>query len=345
MVFEREREEEYLWPEALLRLLEKASSLVPVPEIEGKKPEVRDVPPARLEGQLICGVDGSHAGKELSGHYFGIAVAMAYTSDWRVIRDERPIFDGDIYRLTSVAGQTWLSLEETGYIFTVAKKAVEQRRPNWIIIDGPLLMYPGLIYHDDPDGVDLDRLRGYRLALHDCAGKILNFLQACKERGVGTLGLVKRVRSSLFDPTKRRRDASFLQKHMRYGQMTKPVQPGKHPSLNLYEKVSQELGFKPEVPWKDYFTVVYLKSSRVKPPFRLELPHWVHPEEAASMVLAVSDPITGVPVHIQRVEGLIRIGQETLRSVYARLLTKMRGSPDLIPLHGEEFVGQRWERA
>jgi hypothetical protein len=349
-VFEREVEEEYLWPEGFLNLLKKASTLVPLPETKFEPPKLEEVGAKNLEGKKICGVDGSHAGKELSGFYFGIVAAMAYTSDWRVIKDEHPIFEGKVCRYSSVMGSTWLSLDETILVFKAARRAVEERKPDWILIDGPLLIYPGLVYAEDKDGMDITEPslfgRDYKRALAECVLEVLRFLFTCRERNIPVVGVIKRVRSSLFDKERRRRDAALLNRYMRYAQMTEPRGPGRHPSLEEYGKVATEEGLKPEVEWKDFFRVVYLKSSKVKPPFRLEVPFWVDPKEAASVVLAVSDPITGVPVHIQKVEGLIKMGQETLKSIYLRMLSQHpESTDDLIPLHGEEFLGQRWESA
>jgi len=349
-VFEREVEEEYLWPEGLLNLIQKASSLIPLTESKGKPPVLQEVKPVDLEGKTICGVDGSHIGKELSGFYFGVAVAMAYTAGWRVIKDDHPIFEGKVCRYSSVMGSAWLSLEETILVFRAARKAAEERKPDWILVDGPLLIYPALVYSEDKDGMDITEPavfgRTYRVALAECVQEILNFLLLCKERKIPVVGVVKRVRSSLFDPERRRRDAAFLNRFMKIGQMTEPRDPGRHPSLEEYQKVAKELNLEFGVGWRDFFRLVYVKTSRVKPPFRLEVPFWVDPKEAASVVLSVSDPITGVPVHIQKVEGLIKMGQETLRSIYLRMLSQHPESvDDLIPLHGEEFVGQRWESA
>lgn len=351
MEAEEKIEGEYLWPEAFLQLLQKVSQRLPIPPAEQAQiPPIETLQPADLEGKRITGVDGSHNGKELAGFYFGVAVAMAYTSDWRVISDPSPIFEGDLFRLNSIFGDLWLSLQDVHFVFTVAKRAVEERRPDWLIVDGPLLLYPSLIprsiffsEEEEISGMDLDRLESYRTALYRCTDAVLEFFRACRERRVNVMGLVKRVRSSLFDRSGRRRDASILQKHLGYGQMTQAVAPGKHPSLRLYAKRAKEGGFEAEVGWEDFFKVVYLRSSRVKPPVRLEVPYWVDPRQAAEAVLALSDPISGVPVHILRVEGLIRMGDEILKSIYLRMLGKSATLEDLMPLHGEEFLAARWE--
>jgi hypothetical protein len=352
MEAEEEVEKEYLWPEGFLQLLEKVSQRLPLPPPEQAQiPPIETLQPADLEGKKITGVDGSHNGKELAGFYFGVAVAMAYTSDWRVISDPSPIFEGDIFRLNSVFGDLWLSLQDVHLVFTVAKRAVEERRPDWLIVDGPLLLYPSLIpryifFSEEEEEIremDLDRWSSYKTDLYRCADTVLEFFRTCRERRVNVLGLVKRVRSSLFDTSGRRRDASILQKHLGYGQVTQAVAPGKHPSLRLYAKRAKEAGFQAEVGWEDFFKVVYLRSSRVKPPVRLEVPYWVNPRQAAEAVLALSDPISGVPVHILRVEGLIRMGDEILKSIYLRMLGKSATLEDLMPLHGEEFLAARWE--
>lgn len=342
-----EAEREYLWPEALIYFFKRVSELTILPSEKKLEVEVEKVEPRDLNGKLICGVDGSHAGVELSGFYFGAAVAMAYSSDWKVIRDEDPIFIGDIHRFTSIDGNLWLSLEEVRYVFHAARLAVERKNVHWCIIDGPLLLYPPLIDHArSEDGWDLDKFRGYKDALYATASEILRFFKTCRESGTKIFGLVKRVRSSLFDPEKRHRDSAILQKFLRErGNVTKPVCPGRHPSLNLYESQAEKENIKFEKNWQEFFQVIYLRSSRVKPPVRLEVPYWVDPREAAEVVLSLSDPITGIPVHIHRVEGLIRMGNEILKSIYMRLLARAKSTDDLIPLHGEEFLGVRWEGA
>lgn len=341
-------QEEFLWPGAFLKLIEEASSLPLLSPEKMEFPEKFKVQPSNLEGRLICGVDGSHVGKELSGHYLGVVVAMAYTSGPKEIHDEEPLFDGRVCRFTSVSGDLWLSLLDARYVFRVARLAVERRRPDWILIDGPLLLYPALRYHHD-EGLDLGTLEGYSDALRNCVAEILDFLERCRER-VPVLGLVKRVRSSLYDPTRTRRDSALLQRYLAYGEATEPRKPfregGSHPSLELYQKYAKERGM--EADWDEFFKVMYVRTSKVKPPVRLEIPYWVDPREAAGLVLSISDPISGIPAHILRVEGLIRMGEGILKSVYMRLFTRAaRECPeyiqDLVPFHGEEFLEERWE--
>jgi len=343
-MYERPREEsEYVYPNALAKLLAKAESLEPLPL---PPPDRVPMPPVKLVSQrldgdeLISGVDAGHRGKELTGYFLGAVTSLAYTSKPRILQDRDPICRADIFRFQSVKGRAWLSLMDALFTFSIAKKVAEDRDPDFLLIDGPLLLHPDVLFHpkDVRGEIDVDRRCCYSDDLRACIETLFELMRACKDRDIKLAAFVKRPRGTLIDPVKRRRDAVLLARSMKlYGSRTSCLSPGDHPAWKFYVGMGFEEAREPY-----FIKVVYIKSSKVKPPFRLEIPRWVDDEAVCSAVLSTSDPISGVPAHILRAESLIRMGEGTLKSVFLRILSrslvKDRDAEwDLVPVHGEEF--------
>jgi len=344
-MYEKEKEEEFLYPHALATLFEKAIKIKPLSSELPPLPKIKKVERDEIgKDTSISGVDGSHKGKELTGHYFGIVTAISYTGYPRRIVDPKPICKCDIFRFASVRGSTWLSLMDTKFIFDVALMTAKEKSPDYILIDGPLLMHP--VYFSTlklrEKGIDIDRDIGYESDLSDCIKSIVSCLEHCFLRNMRIIGVVKRSRSTLLDPDKRKRDSAILDRVMEYGEMTESLSPGKHQALDHYASMESKHLRDPRSP--GFIRVVYLKSSKIKAPIRLEIPYWVEDDdEIANLILAISDPVTGIPAHIIKSENLIRVGEMTLRSVYLRILSRelshnRLAESDLKPIYGEEFI-------
>jgi len=256
------------------------------------------------------------------------------------LEDPDPVCKADVFRFQSARGRTWLQLIDQLFVFEVAKVAAETRDPNFLLLDGPLLIHPSLLdAAKSREGMDVDRRRSCYDDLGKCIELLKELLKVCEKRNIQLAGFVKRPLSCTLDPQKLRRDATLLARPMKklYGSRTPCLSPGNHPALDWYV----DMGIS-EARGPDFIKIVYIKSSRVKPPMRLEMPGWADDEAVCSAILSTCDPISGVPAHILRAESLIRMGEGTLKSVFLRILSrslvKDRDAEwDLVPVHGEEF--------
>jgi hypothetical protein len=240
-------------------------------------------------------------------------------------------------------GGTWLSLMDAHFVFDTALMTTRLRSPDYILIDGPLLLHPTYLkpLARRASGRDVDRDVTYDDCLKSCIKSVLTLMQHCLTHDIKLIGVVKRPRSMLISEW--RRDSAILDRLMEYGQMTESLSPGDHPALDAYSgEMNADLTIKdPSEP--GFMRVVYLKSSKVKAPIRVEIPYWVKDEsEVANLILQISDPISGVPAHILRAESLIRMGEKTLRSIYLRVLSRelvrdKKADAELKPMYGEEF--------
>ncbi|HIE23268.1 MAG TPA: DNA double-strand break repair nuclease NurA [Candidatus Korarchaeota archaeon] len=361
-IFEREKISSQPFPRLFEKLLRQLSSL-PVTLEEREESTIslfKNISFKRVEKEvdpdlIISAVDGGHNGKELEGFYFGIATAVAYTSKVYNIVDPSPLCDGHVFRLLSYRGPTWISLIEQRLIYQIALSVVDEKEPDFLLLDGNLLIRPPYLSEGSQEGeIDLDRRTNYIDDRNACIDALLYLLDECYKRGIALAGVVKRPAAQLLMPSKR--DAAVLDKLMKVGEMVGPLLPKRlwgapregvgHPALLHYASRFRKLkGFSIEDPTTEGFIkVVYLKTTPARGPIRLEIPYWVDPLEVAGVVLEASkaNPVDGIPVHILKADELAGVGSDLLRIVYGEMLAKLiKENPELVgavrPVRGEEF--------
>ncbi len=361
-VFEREKISSQPFPRLFEKLLKELSSLPRFQAEEAKAsfPSIEDLPLRRIEEKpdpnvIVCAVDGGHNGKELEGFYFGIATAVAYTSSLYEVVDPNPLSDGHVFRLLSFRGATWLSLLEQRLVYQIAISAVEKRNPDFLLLDGNLLLRPPYLSEGREEGeVDLDRGTNYIKDRDACIDALLYLLDECYKRRIAIAGVVKRPAAQLLTPS--RRDAAVLDRIMKVGDIMGPIPPRRlwgapkagvgHPALLYYASRYREIG---DLSIKDptsegFIRVAYLKTTPARGPIRLEIPYWVDPFEIASVVLEASraNPVDGVPIHIFKADELAGVGSDLLKIIYGEMLARLiKENPELVgavrPMRGEEF--------
>jgi hypothetical protein len=278
-----------------------------------KPVNVKKFTPKEFAHYMITGADGGANGKELEGFYFGIAGAIAYTSKGFEEEDKMPISFGTslLWDDEFDPGRRAATIRDR-FMYEVARRAVVERKPNLLLLDGPLIPNAGYIPHpDDSESYkgDFENMMGALFSLLDLAKKEhekRDMLLAC---------VVKRVRSTrysvILNLPKPIRDSTILNPVLKIGQRTtltdvaegrmlKEIFPAEH------RKVQQ----------------FFIKTSRTSP-IRVEIPEWLSEkvDDIASLVYSTSDPLTGIPFHILRADTLTRVNIPTTDLTYTRFIS------------------------
>jgi len=337
---------------ALLKELMEGSKKIRIRKLDTASLNIKKFEVERFlidERVLLSGVDGGRNGKECESLFLGAASAVSYTSPLREVVDRNPLSTGKPFQLDTPQGETWLSVIEHLMINEIAVKTVLQKRPDWMLVDGGLLLRPSYV-KTQVSGVEVETNTTYRQHLESLIRRIIELIGLCKKFSIGLIGVVKRSRATLIDG--KYRDVSICNRALKFGEAT-ALPPGKHPALDLYEGLRRRWKMLPTLPPlnRDFFKIVYTRTSTSKGVIRLEIPYWVDVREAASVCLLDADPITGVPIHIEKADGLARISDSTFRSIHIRILhNNPDASEDLRPVRGEEYVlkppeeGFEWRR-
>lgn len=304
-------------PEALDAFLDLAKDRRELVKRIGGK--IRAVDVKKLDGGAVAnltitGTDGGGDSKELEGSFFGIVSAIAYTSRGPQEEDKTPIASSDllIWDEEFEAGKRAAVIRDR-IMYQVAKRAVEGRRPDLLLIDGPLI--PNFRYL--PDTYDsVDYKKDFR-AMMDALTALLNLSQKeFDERGMLIAGVVKRVRSTryskILELEKEIRDSALLNPILAPGQRTEPIDAPPSRMLNLFPEAHRAV--------KQFF----LKASRFSP-IRVEIPGWLADKigDIASAIYSTADPLTGVPFHILRADILTRINIPVTDLTYNRFISRV----------------------
>lgn len=329
------------YPELLERIMDQSSRLkiseVGAAEVEALRGRVKKgkVDFQENEDVIISGVDGGSNGKSCEGIYVGVASALAYTSPLKVLKDESPTSDGSVVLIDAEDGeQQWLSLFERYLTVRVAANVAINRRPDWLLLDGGLILRPH--YLRAIEGVEevydegFPNYTSYEERLNSCLTEMVRLLELCRKLRIKILGVVKRPTSRLLAAkiNSKHRDSVLLDRFLDVGEYVL-LDAGENPVLRRYEEIAKK---------SVEIHVSYIKTSKSKGPIRVEFPAWVDPEEAMSLILADSDAITGVPIHIIRADSLVKIPKDTFKAVFSRLVwNNLHALEMLRPQRGEEF--------
>jgi len=266
-----------------------------------------------LSDRRITGADGGANGKELEGFYFGIAGAIAYTSTGLEEEDKTPISFGTslLWDDEFDPGRRAAAIRDK-FMYDVARRAVVERKPDLLLIDGPLIPNAGYIPHSDDSEAykeDYENMINALFSLLDLVKK------EHKKRGMLMACVVKRVRSTRYSAilnlSKPMRDSAILNPILKTGQRTPLIDAAEGRMLkevfpSEHKKVKQ----------------FFLKSSRMSP-IRVEIPEWLSSkvDEIASLIYSTSDPLTGIPFHILRADALTRVNIPTTDLTYTRFIS------------------------
>lgn len=280
--------------------------------------EIHDVKKLTFEEagkRAITGADGGANGKELEGFYFGIAGAIACTSCGLVREDELPISLGMplLWDDEFDPGRRAATIRDR-FMYEVAERAVVEKKPDLLLVDGPLVPNAGYIPISDDSSA-------YKKDYEAMIKALFSLLNSAKkefdERGMLFACVVKRVRStrysSLLNLAKPIRDSCLLNPLMKKGQRTGLINPveGKMLRDEFPEEHRRVKQF-------------FVKGSSLSP-VRVEVPDWLSDrvDELASLVYSTCDPFTGVPFQILRADALTRVSIPTTDLTYTRFISRV----------------------
>ena len=285
--------------------------------------EMREKIPTKKVGKIaleelsklrISGADGGGNGKALQGFYFGICAALSFTSRGLEEEDKFPISLGlpvlwdDEYdpsrRVATIRDRL---------MYEVARKTIEERRPDIFLLDGPIIPNERYIPQEEDS-------EAYLQSYREMMGALFSMLRAAetayRERRMLFAGVVKRAGSTRYQRIlgikKHMRDPLLLNPILGEGERTEVIGPGARRMLNEFPPELREI------------SVFFIKTSKLAP-MRVEVPGWEKDsvDEIASVIYSTSDPISGVPFHILRADTLTRVSLPTTDLTYSRFISRL----------------------
>lgn len=261
----------------------------------------------------IAGVDGGGNGKALEGFYFGIVGALAYTSSGLDEEDKTPISSGTslLWDDEFDPGRRAAVIRDR-IMYEIAKIAIEKRKPDILLLDGPLIpnsrYIPSL---DDSDGYKED----YEKMMNALFSLLDTIIKEYEERNMLFACIVKRVRSILYSKIlglqKPMRDSVLLAPILRKGQRTELIKPAEGRML------------KDEFPSEHKDVKLFFLRTSKHSPIRVEIPACLKEkvDEISSVIYSTSDPLSGIPFHILRADALTKVSVPTTDLTYNRFIS------------------------
>ena len=257
-----------------------------------------------LASKKIVGADAGRNGTNYRFAFVPLYGAVAVLIDnWKLT--EEPICASGVPDIwpTEKDPDRRESLLHMALEYHVARKAVEQWHPNYVIFDGGLVLNPRL-----------HTKRGDAKKYHQdfvfTVLTALSFLDTCKKEGVNVVGFVKRTQMSrlysVFDIPPMR-DSIFLNPLMELGEYTAPLLI-KNLVTNTYHHFAEEFGLSEDL--VDMYTG-YIKTCHA-PPYRIEVPLFClnRIKEIASILLTMADP-EGIPYPVHEADQYTKISSPT----------------------------------
>ncbi|RLF12520.1 MAG: hypothetical protein DRJ98_00025 [Thermoprotei archaeon] len=308
-------------PHVVKRLVEAAEKITLNP-VKLKPPIFKPRQPP-TPASIITGVDGGFQVKELCGGSLIIATGVAYTSSLSLIEDLEPVIEAEV-RLADVDEPVaWAEALERRLTFKSASRAVIERKPEAVFIDGGLLLHPTFFASKGDCKIEVE----------GCLMELAKLLNLTEKIGINIAGIVKRPRGKLFDGI--HRDAALLD--LEEGEATEP-RPAEEASVRRYAEAFRKVGVKLPV-----IMVSYVKTSSRREPLRVEYPSWCSFDEILATILATSDSVMGVPVHVVKADVHTKVHGGIVKAVYSRLLYRLlaeygeRAEDYLRPIRGESL--------
>jgi len=201
--------------------------------------------------------------------------------------------------------------------FELARRLVEEG-VDILIIDGPLAL--SKIHYST---ISRDFSKSFITTYQEALNSLLALLSESRDAGVLTVGIVKRVRSSiiprLLSLDGKLNDSVIASISLSVKEYTKP--------LPLPRDWSDIPG---EAQWRGFWgqglkpRAVFVKGN-VKRVYRLEIPEYALPklDYVVGALTSLADPKSGFPIPLSHVDRLARITEQTSNSAYLRLFKEV----------------------
>jgi len=187
----------------------------------------------------------------------------------------------------------------------VTEEAVEKWEPDFVLVDGSLLLNFWL--SPSPDSTK-DYIEDFKRTLLSSIG----LLHYCYERDIPIVGFVKRTRiNHLCKKFKvpKLRDTALMDLILGLGEYTVPEEAMKGRIVSEYRKKAEELG----IPSREILEFTSIYSSYIRTglttPFRLELPGYClnRLDEICKLVFTTSEEGSGIPFSISEADRLTKV--------------------------------------
>jgi len=201
--------------------------------------------------------------------------------------------------------------------FELARRLVEEG-VDILIIDGPLAL--SKVHYST---ISRDFSKSFITTYQETLNSLLALLSESRDAGVLTVGIVKRVRSSiiprLLSLDGKLNDSVIASISLSVKEYTKP--------LPLPRDWSDIPG---EAQWRGFWgqglkpRAVFVKGN-VKRVYRLEIPEYALPklDYVVGALTSLADPKSGFPIPLSHVDRLARITEQTSNSAYLRLFKEV----------------------
>lgn len=281
--------------------------------------EVRKAPPIDINHIESGAVDAGVNGKNLLVGFCPVIVAVG------------SVFKGVVMKGSPIAATTKLAKiykdEEEGrkianlvgfYLqFELARRLVEEG-VDIIIVDGPLAI--SKVHYST---ISREYSKSFIITYEETLESLLSLLSESREANILTVGLVKRVRSSIIprmlNVDRRLNDSVIASISLSTKEYTKPL-----PLPRDWSDIPAE------AQWRGFWghglkpNAVFVKGSS-KRVYRLEVPEYALSklDYIVGALTSLSDPRSGLPIPLSHVDRLARITEQTSNSAYLRLFREV----------------------
>lgn len=201
--------------------------------------------------------------------------------------------------------------------FELGRRLVEEG-VDLLIVDGPLTLSKSQY-----STLSRKYSSSFIITYEETMRSLLSLLSESREAGVLTVGLVKRVRSSIIPRTlcldSRLNDSVLASIALKPREYTKPL-----PLPRDWSDIPAE------AQWRGFFgkgikpVAVFVKGNS-KRIYRLEVPEYALPklDYIVGALTSLADPRSGLPIPLSHVDRLARITEQTSNSAYLRLFREV----------------------
>ena len=251
----------------------------------------------------IVGVDAGRNGTEYKFAYIPLYGAVAVlVENWSIVEEPLCVTGPPDLWTSEVDPDKRESLLHMALEYYVASKAVERWKPDYLLLDGGIVLNPRLYpgFKTSPQ---------YEGDFYFTVITVLELLENCRKFKVPVLGFVKRTHMSFYTSYTKNpqiRDSILMNFILREGEYSEPFRV-ENEITQSYKAVAEDLGYSSTLP------VIY--SSYVKTgsmPFRVEIPLFCLDkiEELMSIVWTMAG-LNGIPYPIHEADRLSRITRPT----------------------------------
>ncbi len=215
-----------------------------------------------------------------------------------------------------------LAGEREALVLRNAVEALEKWRPELVIIDGPLLPPVELLSPVNP-GYPLTVKEAVKKAREQYKSSYKSLFKVADREDVSLVGFVKRPRSKLLAEmgvvNGRQYDHILLMDVLSPGEYY-PAPPLRYGDLGV-KKVRHGLGLGEQIELENLeITFTFLKTSPVRPPFRVDIGVERIPHEQILWLLYSTATSTGVPYGVMKADEETKMGEKLLRELHGDAL-------------------------